>query len=338
MKTSQLFLAAALSVLSLTAGAAERDVTVYNNDARITLGGTLSTPDNGAPRALLVLASGSGQQNRDEEILGHKPFKRIADCLAARGYAVLRMDDRGTGASGGKFTGAVNDDFVSDIRSAIALADSLYPGVPKGVLGHSEGGNTAIKTAVRDGRCAFIVTLAAPAWQGDSIIMSQTRAIANAMTGTWEKEALQRSLLDIAKGPLPAFMASTAIIQLMAGDIGPEAAALPQVQSQFAAAAAAMTSPWYREMLRYDPAADIAAVTVPWLALNGSLDKQVLPGNLDTIRSLNAGADTRLMPGHNHLFQICDTGLVSEYAGIAEDISDDTLSTIAEWLDSIFAK
>ena len=120
---------------------------------------------------MLVLASGSGQQNRDEEILGHKPFKRIAESLAERGYAVLRMDDRGIGVSEGKFDGAVNADFVSDIRAAVAFTDSLYPGVPKGVLGHSEGGTVAVRTAVADPLCSFIITLAAPAWQGDSIIM-----------------------------------------------------------------------------------------------------------------------------------------------------------------------
>lgn len=327
-----LFLIAA-ACIAVTARSAEREVTVPNNDAGITLGGTLSLPEDDAPRAVLVLASGSGQQNRDEEIMGHRPFKRIADYLAGRGYAVLRMDDRGIGASGGKFAGAVNDDFVSDIRSAIAFVDSVLPGVPKGVLGHSEGGTTAVKTAIADHRCSFIVTLAAPAWPGDSIIMSQTRAIATAMTGRWDKEDLQRRLLETAAGPLPTFLASNEIIRLLAEDIGPDVAALPQAKAQLAAAAQAMTSPWYRDMLRYDPSGDIAAVDVPWLALNGSLDMQVLPGNLDTIGKLNAKVCTKLLDRHNHLFQVAQTGLVSEYAAIPEDISDETLTTIADWLD-----
>ena len=330
-----------LLVAVLTAAsafAADSDVTVHNKAAGIELGGTLSLPDRGSPRAVLVLASGSGQQNRDEEILGHKPFKRIAESLAERGYAVLRMDDRGIGASGSKFDGAVNADFVSDIRAAVAFTDSLYPGVPKGVLGHSEGGTVAVRTAVADPLCSFIITLAAPAWQGDSIIMSQTRAIATAMTGSWEKEGLQRRLLDIAAGPLPSFMAQSAIIQLLGEDTGAEAAAMPQVQTQFAAAAKVMTSPWYRDMLRYNPAADIAAVDVPWLALNGSLDVQVLPGNLDTIRQLNPKAQTELLPRHNHLFQICTTGLVNEYAAIDHYISDETLNIIADWLDQNISK
>ena len=146
-----------LLVAVLTAAsafAADSDVTVHNKAAGIELGGTLSLPDRGSPRAVLVLASGSGQQNRDEEILGHKPFKRIAESLAERGYAVLRMDDRGIGASGSKFDGAVNADFVSDIRAAVAFTDSLYPGVPKGVLGHSEGGTVAVRTAVADPLCS----------------------------------------------------------------------------------------------------------------------------------------------------------------------------------------
>ncbi len=97
-----------------------------------------------------------------------------------------------------------------------------------------------------------------------------------------------------------------------------------------------MVSPWYRDMLRYNPAADIAAVNVPWLALNGDKDMQVLPDNLTTIAELNPAVDVRLINGHNHLFLQCQTGMVQEYSSLPGDISEKTLQIIAEWLDSKF--
>lgn len=326
------------SVISICAVAEEREIEVINHSAGITLAGTLSLPDSGVTKALIVMASGSGQQNRDEEIFGHKLFGDIADRLAAAGYASIRMDDRGIGGSGGSFKGATTDDFVTDIASAIAAADSLCPSVPVGVLGHSEGGSVAIKLAAHNPDCSFIVTLAAPAWQGDSIIMSQTRAIAESMSGRWEpdKEVLQRSLLDICMSQVPTAMARPGFIYTMSRGIG-EAATLPNVQAQIAASADVMLSDWYRQFLRYNPAADIAAVAKPWLALNGDRDIQVLPGNLSTIRELNPQADVVLLQSHNHLFQRCTTGMVQEYATIAESISDTAIDAIIQWLDTRFS-
>ena len=336
MKRLILTLLIALHVLAVKAYTS-REIMVSNPSAAISLGATLTAPES-APKAVLVLASGSGQQNRDEEILGHKPFKAIAEYLAERGYAVLRMDDRGMGESGGVFQGAVNDDFVSDVAAAVSLMDSIYPGVPTGVLGHSEGGTTAIKTAVSNPKCKFIITLAAPSWAGDSIIMSQIRALAVGSTGAWEKdkESLQRRLLDMAKGPLTSTIVRTMIITSLGEQVGRELAALPEVQAQLSASADAMVSPWYRDMLRYNPAADIAAVNVPWLALNGDKDMQVLPDNLTTIAELNPAVDVRLINGHNHLFLQCQTGMVQEYSSLPGDISEKTLQIIAEWLDSKF--
>lgn len=332
------FLTAALAVIAVTGvSASERDIEVVNEKAGITLAGTLSMPESGKPKALLVMASGSGQQNRDEEIFGHKLFRDIADRLAIEGYASIRMDDRGTGGSGGSFKGATSDDFMTDIAATIAAADSLCPSVPVGVLGHSEGGDIAIRLAAHNPDCRFIVTLAAPAWQGDSIVMSQTRAIAESASGRWEpdKEALQRSLLDICMSDMPVAQARLRLMFALSNSVG-EAASISKVQQQIAATADVMLSDWYRQMLRYNPADDIAAVTMPWLALNGDRDIQVLPGNLTTIHDLNPKVDTVLMPSHNHLFQRCTTGMVQEYATITESISDATLDTIIKWLDTHF--
>ncbi len=314
------------------------DLTVYNVDAGITLGATLTMPADGRPAAALVLATGSGQQNRDEEIMGHRPFKAIAEHLSSRGYAVLRFDDRGVGESGGDPSKSTLDDYVSDLSAAIAKVDSCMPGcIPVGVLGHSEGGSAAIRIAGNDSGCSFIITMGAPAWSGDSIIMSQARAMAVAMMGRWDAEASQRRILDLVKSDIPTVMLRVSLHQLIAEQLG-EMANMPDVMKQVSAQVEVLCSLPYRSMVRYNPEDDIREVGVPWLALNGDKDMQVLPANLDAIKALNPDADTRLMPGLNHLMQDCTTGLVQEYASIPQDISPAALEAITSWLDVIIAR
>lgn len=314
----------------------QQEVNVYNKKDGITLAGTLTTPKTKNVKAALVLATGSGSQNRDEEVFGHKPFKAIAEFLSSNGYAVLRMDDRGVGGSGGDPATSVTDDFVTDISAAFAKLDTLVsPKIAKGVLGHSEGGSVAIKAAVKDPRCKFIITLGAPAWQGDSIIMSQSRAIATAMTGRWDGENEQRRYLDMVKSDLPSYLLQAALYNEVMSKLGAQGN-LKQVQDAVNKQVSAMVSPWYRSMVKYDPADDISKVRVPWLALNGSKDMQVLPQNLQTFKELNSDVRIRLMEGHNHLFQKCKTGMMQEYATIPEDISEETLRVILDFLDSNF--
>lgn len=332
-------LTAILSALTLTVQAycTEKEVSITNHHDGITLAGTLSMPDSIEPKAAIVMATGSGQQNRDEEIFGHRPFKTIADHLTANGYAVLRMDDRGIGGSNGDFSTATTLDFAHDVAAGVAYMDSCFTRIPVGIIGHSEGGSIAIRNAAHNPKCEFIITLAAPAWPGDSIIMSQSRAMATRMTGRWDGEALQRHILETAKSDLPLKQANTILYMTLAESLG-EGAKLPEVQKQIAAQVEVLLSPWYRNMLRHDPTAEIKSINKPWLALNGDLDLQVLPENLTTISELNPGAIIKLLPGHNHLFQRCNTGMVQEYATIQEDISPVTLETITRWLDGLFTK
>ena len=326
-----------IGLLTARGYAHERDLTVVNRDAGITLAGTLSTPTEVAPRGVIVMITGSGAQDRDETIMGHRPFKIIADSLSAHGWAAIRMDDRGTGKSAGQFDGAKQSDFMSDIAAAIAVADSLYGQLPLGLLGHSEGGQIAYRLAATTPCVDFIVTLAAPAWEGDSIIMSQTRALAVGQTGRWDGEPVQRQLLEIVKSRMPATYARIALKETLSQELG-EMARLPEVQQQLAAQIDILLSPWYREFIRYNPAEDIGAVTVPWLALNGSKDTQVLPDNLATIKSLNPGVETVELPGLNHLFQQCSTGLVTEYATSGPVLASNTIDLIINFLDSILSK
>ncbi len=311
---------------------AQQDVSVYNSAAQLTLCGTLALPHD-TPKAILVLASGSGDQNRDEEVAGHKPFKTIADSLAAHGYGTLRMDDRGVGCSEGSNINSTIADRASDISAALAFVKQQFPDVPTGVLGHSEGGLSAIMNAVECPDCEFIITLASPAWPTDSIVMSQVRSLSVASTGKWEQEALERQLLDVAMSDLPDYQVRAMLSVSLNQALSPELRSIPKMQEYVNAQLDAMLSPWFRSLLRLDPASYISAVKVPWLALNGTKDLQVLPGNLQTISELNPQANTVLLPDHNHLFQVCTTGLPDEYARISGDISPMTIQEIVKWLD-----
>lgn len=314
-------------------GFCEEDVSVLNIRDSIKLAGTITTPAECVPRAAIVLATGSGAQNRDEEIMGHRPFKVIGETLAEQGYAVLRMDDRGTASSEGDFSTATTEDLATDIAAGLAEMRHRFPDIPAGIIGHSEGGTIAIREGAENPDCSFIITLAAPAWAGDSIIMSQSRALATALTGRWDGEALQREILDIVKSDLSDLYARVALNVALNKAYG-EASALPQVKETIAQQLKVLLSPWYRGMVRYNPAAHISSVKKPWLALNGSSDTQVLPANLKTIKALNTTAETDELPGLNHLFQHCTTGLVNEYATIGEDIAPEVIARITSWLTS----
>lgn len=322
----------AASTLSAAAQAAnEREFALTMPDG-VTLGGTLTMPPDGRTGAAIVLATGSGAQNRDEEILGFRPFRTLADSLSAAGFAVLRLDDRGVGASGGDAASTTSSIYAADLRIAV---DSLRRrfSVPAGIIGHSEGGSAAIKAA--DG-CDFIITLAAPAWPGDSIVMSQARAVTEAATGSWSGEALQRRLLDMVKSSLPSIMLAPALTAELNSTLG-DAARIPAVSEQLRTQVHGMCTPSYRELVRYNPADDICRVSVPWLAINGDSDMQVLPANLQTIAHLNPLVTTVLLPAHNHLFQPCVTGLPQEYSALSSPMSPQTIREIISWLQKYLA-
>lgn len=324
---------AAAAAISASAGDfSEKDVRVQNKEAGIALAGTVTLPADATPKAVVVMATGSGPQDRDETVFGHKPFKAIAEHLSANGYVVLRMDDRGVGESEGERQEATTEDFTGDIRAALSWVDSCYSDLPKGVMGHSEGGIIALKCAPE---CDFIVTLAGPAWGGDSIVMSQSRAAAVGMTGRWDGEEIQRRLLSTLKCPMPDFQARIAATSILNQAVG-EMASMSQVQEQIAQQVEMLVSPWYRAFLRYDPADDVRKVKIPWLALNGSKDTQVLPANLQTFKELNPSVTTVELPDLNHLFQRSVTGLPDEYARLSDDFAPSALAAILDWLNSRF--
>ena len=278
---------------------ATEDVTFPNENH--TLAGTLTLPDNDPEAPVVLLISGSGPQNRDEELMGHKPFAVIADAFARAGIATLRYDDRGTAESTGDFAAATTADFAADAAAGLRFLRSR--GFRKvGALGHSEGGTIVFLLAgspdtPEDVRPDFIVSMAGMADRGDSTLVRQTEAI---MT---------------AQG-VPGAIAKFAVGKVV-----------KQMKKQ---------KPWGPYFLALDPSDAIAATRCPVLALNGEKDMQVIPQyNLDKIRALLPSADTRLYPGLNHLFQHCTTGLSTEYANIEETISPEVLGEMVGWIQSL---
>lgn len=319
------------------------DVTFVNDNAGgLCLTGEFVLPDAGVrPKALVVLASGSGSQDRDENILGHRPFKAIAEALGDNAYAVMRFDDRGIGGSDRGPDDVTTDDFAGDVSAALDFARKRLAAdgydVPAGVLGHSEGGVIAYKLA-NAGVCDFIITMGAPAFSGDSINLDQLRALlgpaAPADKSQQQIDAARRRY-EMVRSAMPSYILE---MQLYADVLAenPAIAGIPELVERARREVKVMASPWFRNFISYDPEADIRSVSIPWLALNGELDRQVHPRNLTRISELNKKADARLLPGINHLMLDCESGATSEYPLLQGDISPVVIEEILGWLGRLF--
>jgi hypothetical protein len=314
----------------------EEEVSYENNLQNVTLAATLTIPQGKGPFAAVLLITGSGPQDRDESLLGHKPFLVLSDYLTRHGIAVLRADDRGTAKSTGVFATATTADFATDTEAGIAyLKTRKEVDLHKiGLIGHSEGAVIAPMIAARNTDVAFIVMMAGTGVPGDQILVAQGEAIqiANGQTPPDEAAkhaAREREMLTLVETEKDDAVLETKLKEKMAGEV-PEAQMGMQIKQ--------ITSPWFRYFLTYDPAIALRKVKCPVLVLNGSLDKQVLPSqNLPPIRkalaeSGNQHVEVEELPGLNHLFQTAKTGSPSEYAQIEETISPIALDKIATWI------
>jgi uncharacterized protein len=311
----------------------------------VRLAGTLTIPPGAGPFPGVALITGSGPQNRDEELVGHKPFLVIADYLARHGIATLRCDDRGIAKSTGNFATATSVDFANDAEAAVHFLRT-QPRIAHdhvGLMGHSEGGLIAPMVAARSSDVAFIVLLAGPGIAGDSILLLQQALIAKAAgapAAAIEQGAeLNRRFYAVIKTTSDSAAAAAQIAAISAKMV----AALPEAQhalatEQLKQAQAQLMSPWMRYFLTYDPAPALRKVKVPVLALNGTLDLQVpYKENLPAISAALTAAgnhDFKVveMPGLNHLFQPATTGSPTEYATIPETFSPAALDIIATWI------
>lgn len=327
------------------------EVRIPNRKAKIELAGTLTLPEGKPPFAAVVLLTGSGAHNRDEEIFGHKPFLVIADYLTRAGYATLRMDDRGVGNSGGDFRRATTLDFAEDALAAVAYLRTRKEIDRKriGLLGHSEGALVgAIAAAKAPREVAFLIMLAGTGVPGEQILYRQAELIArkaNLAEPLIERNrAIQQRVFEILKRERDDQKAEQAIYEALVNMLDASAQLSAAQQHALRAEARNYVSPWFRTFLQLDPATYLRRVRCPVLVLNGELDLQVDPDqNLPAIeRALREGGNKRFtirrLPGLNHLFQRARTGLITEYAEIEETFNPDALQLIRQWLDETVGK
>jgi len=302
----------------------------------VTLAGTLTLPEGRGPFPAVVMITGSGAQDRDETILGHKPFAVIADALTRRGVAVLRLDDRGTANSTGDFAKATEADFVVDTQSAVRFLRGRKDIDPArvGLIGHSEGGLIAPRVAAADPKIAFIVLMAGPGVPLLDVLQAQRLALAPGMgmalkDAEKSNAAMTKAVADIRSSKDHAEATARAVADFKAAaPNAPEAALKAQAEM--------LASPWFRDLIAYDPAPALRLLRIPVLALVGSHDRQVPPEqNIPALKAALKGdpkATVMELPGLNHLFQTAPTGAAGEYADIEETIAPSALKLIADWV------
>jgi uncharacterized protein len=313
----------------------EEEVTYENKVQGDTLAGTLTIPPGAGPFTAVLLITGSGPQDRDETLLGHKPFLVLSDWLTRKGIEVLRVDDRGVGKSTGVFGTATTADFATDVEAGVAFLKTRPEVNAKkiGLIGHSEGGIIAPMVAARNADVGFIVMMAGSGVPGDQILVEQRKLIAEA--GGVSKEQAEKDAVE-ERGVLALVVKEKDSPELekdlktKLGTDGNEAEMGAQVKT--------LTSPWFRYFLAYDPGPELRKVKCPVLVLSGEKDLQVPPAqNLPVIRKdLEDGGNTNFevveLPGLNHLFQTATTGSPNEYARIEETMSPVALEKISGWI------
>jgi fermentation-respiration switch protein FrsA (DUF1100 family) len=324
------------------------DITFENKKAGISLAGTLTLPKKEGVFPVVILISGSGAQNRDEELLGHKPFLVLADYLTKNGLAVLRYDDRGTALSKGDFKTATSADFATDVESAIAYLKTRKEINKKkiGLIGHSEGGLIAPIVASKSKDVAFIVLLAGTGIQGDQILLLQQKLIGKA-SGISDDDLQKTELTN--KKAFDIVHKSTNLEQLksdLTKFIKQELKDNPNSEKPDGMSdddfvkfqVNQIATSWMQYFIKYNPAPTLQKVKCPVLAINGEKDLQVPPKeNLETIKkALTKGGNKKVttieFPNLNHLFQECKTGSPDEYATIEQTFSPTALEEISKWI------
>ena len=324
------------------------EITFQNETAHIDLSGTLTLPKKEGVFPVVILISGSGPQNRNEEVFGHKPFLVIADYLTKNGIGVFRYDDRGIGQSKGNFGAATSADFATDVESAIAYLKTRKE-INKdkiGLIGHSEGGIIAPMIASKSKDVAFIVLLAGPGIQGDQILLLQQKLMGKA-SGTSAKtleknELINRKAYDIVNKSTNLEQLNsdlTHYIQSTLKDNPKNQKQAEMSDDEFVKRQVnQITTPWMHYFIKYNPTPTLEKVKCPVLALNGKKDLQVPPReNLAAIKAaLSKGGNKKVtaieLPNLNHLFQECVTGSPQEYATIEQTFAPVALTEITKWI------
>jgi len=328
----------------------EEEVIFKQKTQGFTLSGTLTLPEGEGPFPSVLLITGSGSQNRDEEIFGHKPFKVLADHLTRKGIAVLRYDDRGVAASGGSASGANSADLALDARSALdfLLSRSEIDSSRTGIVGHSEGGMIAFMLASEHPDISFIVSLAGPGVDGKTILLEQSEYISR-LSG------ISASIIEdnqIVMGEAYDLLISNETHQSWGeelidftsryysgkSDRQYSEEEIERGKDNLLNSIPESSYAWMRYFVSFDPAPLFQTILCPVLALNGAKDSQVLAEkNINAIKeglqsSGNKEITAMILPGLNHLFQNCETGLPAEYGQIEETFDPTALELISGWI------
>ena len=301
----------------------EEEITFTNGEAK--LAGTLVLPEGYTRKTpVLIMVTGSGQEDRNEEIFEHKPFAVIADALARAGIATLRCDDRGVGGSTGEVLTATTEDFKDDALAGIKLLRERFDKV--GVIGHSEGGTIALMLAA-EGQADFIISLAGMAVSGIETIVRQSRV-------ALESAEYPEETLDI----FCKAVQEACEVRVHGGRMPfPDELNLPdELKQSYQQIITQIQIPWMRHVLTLDMRPLLGGIQCPVLALNGTKDIQVeYESNLGALRSgLPANPKNRIeaVDGLNHLFQHCTTGAIQEYRNIEETFAPEVLEFMTQWM------
>lgn len=332
----------------------EEEISFQNEVAGIRLAGTLTRPAKGVAAPAVVLISGSGPQDRDQFVLGHRPFWVLADYLTRQGFAVLRFDDRGVGKSGGTFQQATSLDFASDVAAAVRFLQQRtdIDQAQIGLIGHSEGGLIAPIVAQQQPGVSFLVLLAAPGLAGSEISSAQFSSMLTARglapSTVTHATAVYQSMNQFAAKE------QQLTVEMLETHYQQQWQALPEeIKQQLqplgggklsAERLAELQNNWFRSFQRHQPHLWLSKTQIPVLAIYGEKDTQLQPvANLTAIeKSLQQAGNHEykilLLSGLNHLFQTATTGRWDEYASLAETLSPKLLSPLSLWLQQVTTK
>lgn len=324
------------------------EVKVDNKLDSVILAGTLTLPSREGKYPVVILISGSGPQNRDEELLNHKPFLVLSDYLTRNGIAVFRYDDRGTASSTGNYNSATTEDFARDVNAIVEylMTRKEIDHAHIGLIGHSEGGIIAPMVASKSKDVSFIVMMAGTGIPGNELLLLQQEAI---LKVSGEKEAQIKEMTTFNKEIFNIILNESnddSITSQLTAYIKKVSKSNPEwmssnkldEESLIQMTVKSIDTPWMKYFIRHNPALVLQKVKCPVLAINGSKDLQVPPKeNLAAIKKAldlagNSKVTIKELPGLNHLFQECTTGNPSEYSQIDQTISPVALEEICGWI------